>query len=144
MHKGLEYHLIDYGDVQQRRDHPLHAIVDFIRKMDDLLQGVGVIPDERRQECRNADPHDFRLEHLFDRDEEMGRKVLGSSPSMLEAMKIWRKSVRFETDQEPEAAWNCAVHYPVADLAGELSAHSNKIELKNMQVLLPLSLVFIL
>ena len=28
---------------------------------------------------------------------------------MLDAMKIWRKSVKFETDQEPEAAGRRAV-----------------------------------
>ena len=128
---GLEYVMIDSNDVLEDEGHPLREIAGLLEALDDFAQGVGVIPStmlEIRQDRKHQ--RDLRYHHHFD---DSGRRAgLGKAPDISEVVRLYSQTEEYEVEQEHEAAWNCAVHWPIARLALDLSAHADSLQLKNM------------
>lgn len=58
--------------------------------------------------------------------------MLGRTPTLAEIERLRSITKEYELDQEHEAAWNCAVHWPVAELALASSTYVDRLRVKNM------------
>lgn len=135
MKGGHEYTLINVANVEDQEDHALRSVCGFLSQLDDVAEGAGLLPLSAQTTVR-ADHRmrrELKLPHYF--DNTPARQDLGGWPTVEEVVNLCDKSVEYDEEQENEAAWNCAVHWPVASLALRLSAFTKELELKNMYVI---------
>ncbi|TKA82209.1 hypothetical protein B0A55_07518 [Friedmanniomyces simplex] len=129
---GLEYTIIQSNAVLDDESHPLYSIRAVIEALDEISQGIAVIPRSERELVQNPKHRREFYPHHFD-DSGKGDS-LGGAPDISRVEELVARTIECEQAQESEEGWNCDVQWPIARLALELSVHVNRLQLKNMSV----------
>ncbi len=129
---GLEYTIIQNNAVLDDESHPLYSTRAVIEALDEISQGVAVIPGSERELVWNPKHRRDFYSHPF--DDSGKRDSLGEAPDISRVEELVARTIECEQAQESEEGWDCDVHWPVARWALELSVLANQLKLKNMSV----------
>lgn len=129
---GLEYTIIQSNAILDVESHPLYSSRAVIEALDEISQGIAVIPRSDRELMQELKHRRDFFPHHF--DDSGKRDYLGASPDISRVEELVARTIECEQAQESEEGWNCDVQWPIARLALELSLHANRLKLKNMSV----------
>lgn len=128
---GLDYVMIDIDEILANEEHALHELADVLDRLEAFSRGVGVIPPDMLEVRQDPRVHrELRYDYPFDPSTQ--RAALGQAPDISNVVRLSTSTEVCQVEQEPEPAWNCAVHWPLAQLALDLSIHTDNVLLKNM------------
>ncbi|RSL87266.1 hypothetical protein CDV31_016278 [Fusarium ambrosium] len=110
---------MDYQTFSGRTAPPaeLHEVFQQIKR---LGTGQGILSPEDADAIRNTDLDVGGFKHMISEPVAAAtytsetRRDLGTLPSLEKLINdVWENAIRCERHDLPEAAWNCAVHYPL-------------------------------
>ncbi len=127
---GLEYHIIQSNAVLDDESHPLYSVRGVIEALDEISQGIAVIPLSHSERLREPKHRREFYAHHF--DDSGKRDSLGTAPDISQVEELVARTIECEQEQESEGGWNCDVQWPTARLALDHSVHKNRLQLKNM------------
>lgn len=128
---GLDYVMMDIDEILANEEHALHELADVLDRLEAFSRGVGVIPPDMLKIRQDPRVHrELRYDYPFDPSTQ--RAALGQAPDISNVVRLSTSTEVCQVEQEPEPAWNCAVHWPLAQLALDLSIHADNVLLKNM------------
>ena len=104
---------------------------DLWAKMDDVADGVGILPVIERSRIQAVHP-DRNLKRSDVYDETMGREMLGDVPEGNFVAKMTRYSGSCIEDNASEHAWNSFVHGPLLTEAFWLSATPDAVDVTDV------------
>lgn len=133
---GLEYTIIQSNAVLDDESHPLYSVRAVIEALDEISQGIAVIPQSEMDFVQDPKHRREFYPHHFD---AMGKRdSLGGAPGFSRLEELVVRTIECEQAQESEEGWKCEVQWPIARMALELSVHADRLKLKNMSVARPI------
>lgn len=126
-----------YPEGGDKSDDDLAPCRDMLVRIDDITQNnIGVVSAA----CKSQLQTDARTRRFFTSDltfiaeshaVEDGA-ACGQDPDLECMVEVYECSREYKQRQMTEAAWNCAVHFPVLDLARKLTPYSSSVRVVNM------------
>lgn len=115
-------------------DDELSPCRNMLLRLDGITQnnaGVVSVACKSQLQADTRTRYYFASDHTFILD-PLDAATVGSHPDIDNMVDLYECRKEYKQRQMTEAAWNCAMHFPVLDMARKLTPHYREMRVVNM------------